>query len=136
MRRVLRLSSTIIYVAFICGCVPSVSVTPLLDSGLPPRDDTAPIAVYYTKVPVCPYEEIAILEATPSELDMVGTSESMFVDALKKKARELGGSALILGPAYRSISSLSRDATGNVQVNETSSQEGVVIRFTSSDCQE
>ena len=131
--KLLSLASVVVVLSML-GCAPSVSVTMLQDITVAEHSGGEPVKVYYSKAPECPYEELAILNVGRGELDMFGKGDSKFVDALRSKAGDIGGDALILGPALSSISSMSQDAAGNVNVHKSKTQEGVVIRFKSRDC--
>ena len=95
------------------SCV-STSVARLSPATYEPRSEQAPIPLYSAQLPTCAFKEIAIVKAR-RETWMVSADAA--VDALRKKARSMGGDALVrvgFGPG--------REITGTV------------IRFEREDC--
>lgn len=105
-----------------CHSPPSVTTTPLgAEKSYPATPDSVPIVLYTVTKPECPYEEIAALTAEGDE-----GSETAIVAALRQKARQLGGHAIIgYTQAKRSSSK---------QVLDISVRSGTAVRFRSADC--
>jgi len=105
----------LIAVAFLAGCATASQVVPLTASKYAPRPADYPILLYSAALPTCAFEEIAIVRAH-KEIGFV--SRDAVVDALRRKARELGGDALV----RLSI------------VDDKGVLSGTVVRFTNDDC--
>lgn len=100
------------------GCTPAIDITPL-GGPYPERPPDAPILEYSTRLPECPYVEVALLAAFEADL---GSLEST-LRALEGRTRSLGGDAIVHlarveqgGPARRP------------------GYTGTAIRFTEPDC--
>lgn len=115
------------------SCGPVVKVTKLSNTPLESKAQGAPILVFMTKVPRCPYEEIAIINT--SEGAFAGGMET-FVEAMKVKARSLGGDALLLGELGTKTEGYIALSPGLVAAAEGKTQTAVVIRFIHRDCME
>jgi len=95
--------------ALLAGCSPAVRSTVFVDR--PPKPADQPIRVYRTLLPQCPYEEIGLVTSGQGNKF---TSTEAALDALRTRAREMGGDAVIglsyseeraggmLLPSYRS----------------------------------
>jgi len=73
------------------GCV-TMTVARLSPTRYEPRSSEHPIQLYSAQLPTCPFEEVAIVRAR-RETWVVSTGAT--VDALRKKARQMGGDALV-----------------------------------------
>ena len=99
------------------GCATSTGVVPFAPTKYQPRPKDYSIALYSAQLPTCPFEEIAIVSAR-AEYNFVSTGA--VAEALRKKARQLGGDALV--------------RVGFVDSHDTIS--GTVIRFKRDDCKQ
>ena len=95
------------------GCV-TTSVARLSPTNYASRSADTPIAVYSAQQPTCAFTEIAIIKAR-RETWMV--SHGAALDALRSKARKLGGDAVI-----------------KVAFDDNDAITGTVIRFDRDDC--
>lgn len=127
MAGVLLLLSVLLY-----SCGPVIKVSRLSDQSLRPKSTNAPIKVYMSMKPRCNYQEIAIVSA--SEGAFSGGLET-FVEAMKKKARLLGGDAILLGQVSSQLSGVVPVGDVMVAANE-SSQVAIVVHFTDENCKE
>jgi hypothetical protein len=90
--------------------------------GQPHAPDAAEILVYSAKLPECPFEEIALISARQGELSLAGSNMDRLLTALKQRAHQLGGHAIV-------------DLTERPRTKEEGpSLSGTIIRFTSSEC--
>jgi hypothetical protein len=97
------------------GCV-TTSVARLSLTRYESRSRETPIALYSSQLPTCAFTEIAIVKAR-RETWMV--SNDAAVDALRSKAREVGGDALV-----------------RLAFGDNSEVTGTVIRFERDDCKQ
>ena len=97
------------------GCV-TTTVVRLSPARYEPRPSEHPIQLYSAQLPTCPFEEVAIVKAR-RETWLVSTAAA--ADALRKKARQMGGDALV-GVGY----GINSDVTATV------------IRFQRVDCRQ
>lgn len=115
------------------GCGPYIKYTSITITPLDEKPDSTPVRVYRTNTPRCQYEKIGIVRASNGVLfGGVGT----YVDAMKKKARQVGGDAILLGMVeplpeiYVEILGDETDTSGMYL------QTGVIIRFLDRECVE
>ena len=80
-----------------------------------PRPSGTPIPLYSSQLPTCEFKEIAIVKAWRDGFQ----SPDGLVDALRKKAGQLGGDALV-----------------RVSFGERDEVTGTVIRFVRDDCRQ
>jgi len=114
------------------ACVsPHMNVTPLGTHPYPPRPSDAPVALYQNTAPACAYDEVAIVHVSAKTL---WQTDEKLADALRTKARELGGDAVIGVRAGQPVVGASRDADGSVSVDRTRDVSGTVIRFKDTPC--
>ncbi len=73
------------------GCAPAVDTT-MLGGPYPPRPPDEEILTYSTRLPECPYAEVAVLAGFESDLTR---SLDDTLDALKAEARRLGADAIV-----------------------------------------
>jgi len=115
-------------VLLLAACGPTISSAYFKQA--PPRPPEAEIQLYSTKAPTCPYEEIGLVRGRKTALT---TMQGVLV-ALQKRAREMGGDAIIglgAGSAVTGATAITKDFA-TVDVNDGMS--GTVIRFTDPDC--
>lgn len=75
------------------ACAPTVHVTPL-EGAFPPRRTVEELAVFSTRTPECPYQELAIVTAYQGELAPFTDLDGV-LEALKEEAREMGADAVV-----------------------------------------
>jgi hypothetical protein len=95
------------------GCI-TTSVARLSPARYESRSHQGPIAVYSSQQPTCAFSEIAVVKAR-RETWLV--SHDAALDALRNKAKELGGDAVV-----------------NVAFDDNDALTGTVIRFDRDDC--
>lgn len=95
-----------------------------------PRPDTHPIRIYSTRPPECPYDELGMVHARQAVL-AVGTPMEAILDALRTRARRMGGDAIV-GLAQAVNTETGASAGPTLRASEGLS--GTVIRFTRPDC--
>ena len=104
-------------VILVLGCAPHTHVTQLS----PTKHESAPpdalVQLYSQKLPTCPFEELALVTASSGGLSFA--SSGGLVRALSKRARNLGGHALV-GVGFLPHGGMS----------------ATVIRFTQDDCKQ
>jgi hypothetical protein len=90
--------------------------------GQPHPPDAGEILVFSAKLPECPFEEIALISAEGGRSAAGGTDMDRLLTALKQRAHELGGHAIV-------------GLTDRPRTEEEGpSLSGTIIRFTSSEC--
>jgi hypothetical protein len=95
-----------------------------------PRPPGQEVIVYSSKLPECAYEEIGVVTGSPR----TGfTSMQDVLEAVRERARKLGGDAIVgLGPA-RHVSGAS--VVGEtISIDSKTSLSGTVVRFTDEGC--
>lgn len=111
----------------LASCGPAVRSTPF--NAFPARPAEHPIRIYSTQKPDCRYEEVGLVSARRRFAWLVSMSEVL--EALKQRARAMGGDA-VLGVSERS------EVSGGGQDLATVSSEpvlsGTVVRFTENGC--
>lgn len=103
-------------VILVLGCAPQTHVTRLSPTTYQAASADAPVQLYSQQHPSCPFEELALVTASASGFSFA--SSDGLVRALSKRARRLGGHALV-GVGFLAHGGMS----------------ATVIRFTQSDCQ-
>jgi hypothetical protein len=121
----------IVLTTVLSNCGPAIKVLRLSEIPLQPKHKDAPILVFMTKAPTCPYKEIAII--TTSEGAFAGGMET-FVDAMKLKAQELGADALLLGEMGSETQGYIAVAPGVLAAATGSTLKAVAILFLDQDC--
>jgi len=116
-------------IALAAACGPQISSSVIVKS--PPQPADHDIQVFLTRVPECPYQELGTVKASEGAL---AGGVNTYLPAMKRRARELGGDALV---GYK----IADTTAGYVAVapNVTAAVEGeihsaVVVRFTNPDC--
>lgn len=110
---------TPVLVATTIGCAPAIDTTHLSGPYPPSAADTE-ILKYSTKMPECPYVEVALLAGFEAEL---GSSLDDTLRALEERTRRLGGDAIVR---------LTRIERGGD--SSKSGYTGTAIRFTEEGC--
>jgi hypothetical protein len=95
------------------GCV-TTTVVRLSPTKFEPRPAQTPIAVYGSQRPSCAFTEIAIVKA---RRETWMASRDAALDALRNRARQLGGDAVV-----------------NLAFDDSDALTGTVIRFKDEDC--
>ncbi len=126
-----RILFVVLVILLSSNCGPVIKVTKLSSGVLPPKAQNAPVKVYMTNAPGCPYEEIAIVNT--SEGAFAGGMDT-FVESMKVKARALGGDALILGKLGTQTTGYVAVAPNILAAAEGNTLTGVIIRFLQQDC--
>jgi hypothetical protein len=108
-----------VLVAATIGCAPAIDATQL-SGPYPPAPPDTEILRYSTKLPECPYVEVALLAGFDIEL---GSSLDDTLRALEERTRRLGGDAIV---------SLTRIERGGDPPK--SGYTGTAIRFTKEGC--
>jgi len=101
------------------GCAPAVDTT-MLGGPYPPRPPDEEILTYSTRLPECPYAEVAVLAGFESDLTR---SLDDTLEALKAEARRLGADAIV---------NLQRIERGGE--SRRSGYTGTAVRFTENGC--
>ena len=96
------------------GCATTTHVVRSSPTTYESKPGSSPVQLYSAQLPSCPFEEIGLVKAR-REYNIV--PNAAVVDALRDKARELGGDALV-GVSFVSDDDLA----------------GTVIRFKQDDC--
>lgn len=118
--QLLALSVTLMMAA----CGPSVSSGNFNSQPLPPT--TGDIALFSTKQPTCEYDEVGLVHVKRAH---GFTSMQAMIDALRERARQMGGHAVV------GVSLAARvESSGEGDVSTDRDLTGTVIRFKTSDC--
>lgn len=115
----------------IVACAPKVRSTSFVP-GLPPTSEAEPIRVYQTTLPDCDYEEIGTITVQQrNKYQDVQVS----LEAMQKRAREMGGHAIINFKQGEETTGGAVVGMGVVAVRKAH-LSGTVIRFTDPECRE
>lgn len=118
---------SILIVAAACG--PAVSSGRFSEQPLPPT--SGDIALYSTKLPACAYDEVGLVHV---ERRHGFTDLQKMLDALRERAREMGGHAVVgVALAPRVKGDITSDATS---VTTDNGVNGTVVRFKDQSCRE
>lgn len=110
------------------ACGPSIDSARF--TGAPaPQTRTAEVQVFSAKLPECEFEELGIVTG---KRRMVWTSLDEVLAALRVRAREMGGDAIVRLGAAESVQAGVYE--GGANVNTAPSLTGTVIRFTDPGC--
>jgi hypothetical protein len=120
-------------ILFTISCAPTIEMQRLNNQQYLAKPSDAPITVFYTKAPKCPYDEIGVVKAT--EGDLAG-GRNTFIEAMKNKAREVGGDALLLNQVTSSNAGYVAFTPGLIAPLDVESQSATIIRFKNTDCME
>jgi hypothetical protein len=115
------------------GCSPAMRVTTLAPTKYPPKPPGHPIRIYREQRPRCAFEEVAAISAAPR---LITHNSEVVADALRAKARELGGDAIIGFGIDSRVTGASPSVSGGVDLERVSVSNGTVIRFKSETCTE
>jgi len=116
MKKFLTLISLLL---LLIGCAPSIKFVKT-GKTLPPLAVNADVKVYMTKASE-KYEEIGIIEAKGGDLEAR-------IEAAKQKAREVGGTGLIVGGETSSVGSYYNHATKQNETSTVINQKFTVIK--------
>jgi hypothetical protein len=117
-------SRTLLLLA-LAGCGPNISSAQFAD-GIP-SPAAAEVKVFSTKMPVCEFDEIGLIRG---ERDNAFSSLQGVMDAMREKARDMGGDAIIgVGVVRKPDGSTVVDAA-----EASGTLSGVVIRFKDRGC--
>jgi hypothetical protein len=124
-----RSFAALVLIALAAACGPQIASSVIVKS--PPQPADHDIQVFLTRVPECPYQELGTV--TASEGALAG-GVNTYLPAMKRRARELGGDALV---GYKTANTTAGYVT--VAPNVTAAVDGeihsaVVVRFTKPDC--
>lgn len=95
-------------------------MTPLGGEDVPPRPNDYEISFFSAKIPQCQFVEIALVRVT----SQLFVSKTELIDALKNRARELGGDAIV------NLATFVEQGEKLDRLGYT----GTIIRFTENDC--
>jgi hypothetical protein len=123
----------LIAVTLLISCGPTITLQRLNTQQYLEKPPDTPIAVFYTKPPKCPYDELGITKATEGAF---AGDETTFIEAMKNKAREVGGDALLLNQVNSNNAGYVALAPGVISSVNESTQSATIIRFKNSDCME
>ena len=109
------------------ACAPNVTLTPLgTERTYPATPDSVAIPLYATTKPECPYDEIGAITV---EGRVYRSVEAEVLEALKAKARAIGGQAIV---GYTQSTRATGTAAG--ESTDIHVRSGTAIRFRSPDC--
>ena len=132
LRRVLGILLAILATA----CIPSTpytSLTRLSPTPYPPRPADYPIRFFQATAPRCAFQEIATVKATRS---LFWQKREQVPEALRAKARESGGDAIIGFREDLVVTGASESAGGGVDLDRAYVPSGTVIRYSDPKCME
>lgn len=117
----------VVSLAVVIACAPQVTLTPLgAERTYPATPDSVAVPLYATTTPECPYDEIG---AITSEGRVYRSVEAEVLEALKAKARAIGGQAIV---GYTQSTRATGTASG--ETTDIHVRSGTAIRFRSPDC--
>jgi hypothetical protein len=112
------------------GCSPTVSSIPFLSPAPSPQAADHPILLFNETRPACPYQEVGSVVVRQGSSD---ASVDKLVDALRVKAREMGGDAII--GVGQSVESGGGTVIGHsVIASNKPVVSGTVVRFSDPSC--
>ena len=111
------------------ACGPAVSSGRFSEMPLPPA--SGDVAIFSTKAPTCAYDEIGFIHVQRR----YGTDLQTMIDALRVRAREMGGTGIV-GVALTTDVSGSASADHIVTDATATGLSGTVVRFRDSTCRE
>jgi hypothetical protein len=89
----LRSASTVLALGLV-ACAPRVRTT-MIGQPQAPGSGASQILVFSTRIPECPFEEIALVSAAMGDFRKPGTDMDDLLVVLKKRAQQLGGHAVV-----------------------------------------
>jgi hypothetical protein len=125
-RRSRRGAGLLLIVLLAVACGPKVQSARFGETPAP-RPGTQPIQVFSTKLPECPFEELALVRV---EKRHGFTSLQAMLDAMRHRAREMGGDAIVGVGHTSSVEAGVASGTATT----TDGIAGTVIRFTDAAC--
>lgn len=124
--------AVLVFLVFAAACGPSVRVTQLSPAQYPPKPADTPIRMYAADRPTCPFEELATVRSRQrSKL----VSMNAVTEAVRQRARELGGDAVI-GVSEGSEVHGGMVVGSMVSVSSDPVVSAVIIRFKDPSCRE
>jgi hypothetical protein len=108
----------------------STSLTPTV---FPPRPSNHPIQFFVSTRPRCAFREIATIRASASRF---WQSRDDVLEALRAKAREVGGDAVVDFREESVVTGASENQSGGVDLDRAYVPQGIVIRYTEPTCTE
>jgi len=112
------------------ACGPAVSSGHFTEMPLPPA--SGDVAIFSTRTPTCAYDEIGLVHV---ERRHGFTTLQSMIDALRVRAREMGGTAVV-GVALAPKLSGNLPAENSATVSTDTGLSGTVVRFRDSACRE
>ena len=150
-----RVPGAAITVLLLAACGPVIESMRVTPAPVEPRPAGHAVRIYLATQPRCPFEEIALLTAKEGDLMRHAFRSDHTADLLRKRARQLGGDAIVglaeviedeglttTQTVSRSRTADSTESTSSVKVqtdvapNRTRRLEGTVVRFTRDDCRD
>jgi hypothetical protein len=125
MKKITRVATTTVLLSCLAGCGVSVRATPFAPGRHAPLPPGAPVQMFSTRIPDCPYEELGLLRAEPKS---GFTPWQRVVDAFLARARQMGGDGVIL---QRGVELRAAD---DGSVGSAAVLSGTVVRFASTEC--
>jgi hypothetical protein len=125
-RRLIELALLCLILSIVVGCGPRVTSARFGEQPAP-REDGPPIQVFSTKLPECPYEEVGLVRV---EKRHGMTSMQAMLDAMRDRARRMGGDAVV-GVGH--TSAVEGGAAAGT-VTTAAGLTGTVIRYTGAAC--
>lgn len=115
------------------AAAPYARSTALTPAAYPPRPSHHPIQFFVSTRPRCAFREIANIRASASRF---WQSRDDVLEALRSKAREIGGDAVVAFREESVVTGVSENESGGVDLDRTYVPQGIVIRYTDLTCTE
>lgn len=125
----LRRSPCYVILLLVLACGPEISSATFVVA--PPKPVDHEVAVFLTRPPDCAYQELGTVSASEGAFS---GGASTYVPAMKKRARQMGGDALIGYKMANATTGLVAVAPGILATTEGEVHSAVVVRFTKPDC--
>jgi hypothetical protein len=114
------------------ACGPAVTLVRLDPEPAEPRPSDQVVRMYSTQRPRCAYRELGLVTGRRRN-GLV--SMDRVVDAMRRRAREIGGDAIV-EVATRSVVSGGAASDGAISLGSEPVVSGTVVRFTDASCRE
>jgi hypothetical protein len=115
------------------ACAPAVSVTNLSPTPRGAQPDDHPVAFFEAQLPRCAYEELALLRVRPKTF---WTKPDDLANAMRARAQQLGGDAVIRVSSDRPVTGASPGFGGSIELEHGLLLSGTVVRFRDPSCKE